>query len=96
MLKLKLILFPWTHKPWVRKIRRTENGQSEWQPPREDINSPDLYIPGECVRFFRPISQLNFGLVMAIVTYIILTAIHKGLEKNFNPKVRWNDSLQIA
>lgn len=26
-------------------------------------------------------------LVMAIVTYILLTAIHKGLEKNFNPKV---------
>jgi len=25
---------------------------------------------------------------MAIVTYILLTAIHKGLEKNFNPKVR--------
>ncbi|KXN88694.1 Protein transport protein yif1 [Leucoagaricus sp. SymC.cos] len=70
MLKLKLVLFPWTHKPWVRKIRRTENGQSEWQPPREDINSPDLYIP-----------------VMAIVTYILLTAIHKGLEKNFNPKI---------
>ncbi|KAF5346182.1 hypothetical protein D9756_011145 [Leucocoprinus leucothites] len=70
MLKLKLILFPWMHKPWVRKVRRTENGQSEWQPPREDINSPDLYIP-----------------VMAIVTYILLTAIHKGLEKNFNPKI---------
>jgi len=70
MHKLKLILFPWTHKPWARKTRRTENGQSEWQPPREDINSPDLYIP-----------------VMAIVTYILLTAIHKGLEKNFNPKI---------
>ena len=46
ILKLKLILFPWTHKPWVRRIRRTDNGQSEWQPPRDDINSPDLYIPG--------------------------------------------------
>ncbi|KAL9714910.1 Protein transport protein yif1 [Leucoagaricus gongylophorus] len=70
MLKLKLILFPWSHKPWVRRVRRSDNGQSEWQPPRDDINSPDLYIP-----------------VMAIVTYILLTAIHRGLEKNFNPKI---------
>ncbi|EKM74715.1 hypothetical protein AGABI1DRAFT_47504 [Agaricus bisporus var. burnettii JB137-S8] len=70
MHKLKLIIFPWMHKPWVRKVRRTENGQSEWQPPREDINSPDLYIP-----------------VMAIVTYILLNALHRGLEKNFNPKI---------
>ncbi|KAF9443438.1 protein transporter yif1 [Macrolepiota fuliginosa MF-IS2] len=70
MHKLRLILFPWTHKPWARKVKRTDNGQSEWQTPREDINSPDLYIP-----------------VMSIVTYILLTAINKGLEKNFNPKI---------
>jgi hypothetical protein len=25
--------------------------------------------------------------VMAIVTYILLNALHRGLEKNFNPKV---------
>jgi YIF1 len=45
--KLRLVLFPWRHRPWTRKIRRSEvNGQTEgWQPPREDINSPDLYIP---------------------------------------------------
>ncbi|KAH9949751.1 YIF1-domain-containing protein [Amylocystis lapponica] len=43
--KLRLLLFPWRHKPWSRRMRRMENGQSEWQPPRDDINSPDLYIP---------------------------------------------------
>lgn len=45
--KLRLVLFPWRHRPWTRKVRRSEvNGQTEgWQPPREDINSPDLYIP---------------------------------------------------
>jgi hypothetical protein len=43
--KIKLVLFPWFHKPWTRKLRRSEQGQAEWQPPREDINSPDLYIP---------------------------------------------------
>ncbi|KAF8876647.1 YIF1-domain-containing protein [Infundibulicybe gibba] len=68
--KLRIVLFPWTHKPWARRVRRSEQGQSEWQPPREDINSPDLYIP-----------------VMALVTYIILAALHAGLKKDFDPKV---------
>ena len=44
--KLQIVLFPWRHKPWSRRVCRLENGQSEWSPPREDINSPDLYIPG--------------------------------------------------
>ncbi|KAG2223576.1 hypothetical protein INT45_001658 [Circinella minor] len=44
--KLRLILFPWRHSPWSRSIMRTETGQMEgFKPPREDINSPDLYIP---------------------------------------------------
>jgi hypothetical protein len=84
--KLRLILFPWTHKPWVRKLRRTENGQTEWQPPRDDINSPDLYIPGEPLQCGQQ-TRLTLAIVMAIVTYILLNALHRGLEKNFNPKV---------
>jgi len=48
--KLRLLVFPWRHKPWSRKIKRLENGTNEWQPPREDINSPDLYIPGVFLR----------------------------------------------
>ncbi|KAI9318080.1 YIF1-domain-containing protein [Dichotomocladium elegans] len=44
--KIKLILFPWRHSPWTRSIRRTETGQMEgFKPPRDDLNSPDLYIP---------------------------------------------------
>ncbi|TFY73779.1 hypothetical protein EWM64_g10233 [Hericium alpestre] len=43
--KLQLLLFPWRHRPWTRKMRRSEQGQGEFQPPREDINAPDLYIP---------------------------------------------------
>ncbi|CDS13405.1 hypothetical protein LRAMOSA05583 [Lichtheimia ramosa] len=44
--KLKLILFPWRHTPWSRAVTRTETGQMDgFKPPREDINSPDLYIP---------------------------------------------------
>ena len=46
--KLTLLLFPWRHKPWSRQIRRNEvSGATEgYKPPREDINAPDLYIPG--------------------------------------------------
>lgn len=45
--KLRLVLFPWRHRPWSRQVRRSDTtGQNEgYKPPREDINSPDLYIP---------------------------------------------------
>ncbi|KDQ55432.1 hypothetical protein JAAARDRAFT_71293 [Jaapia argillacea MUCL 33604] len=68
--KLRLLIFPWRHRPWTRKIRRSEQGQSEWQPPREDINSPDLYIP-----------------VMAMVTYVLFSALHAGLQGRFRPEL---------
>lgn len=46
--KLQLLVFPWRHKPWSRQLRRNEvSGTTEgYKPPREDINAPDLYIPG--------------------------------------------------
>ena len=45
--KLFLVLFPWRHKPWARKQGTATNGQEGWYlPPRDDINSPDMYIPG--------------------------------------------------
>ncbi|GJE92314.1 YIF1 domain-containing protein [Phanerochaete sordida] len=68
--KLALVLFPWRHKPWARRTYRTESGQAEWLPPRDDINSPDLYIP-----------------VMALVTYILLAALHSGLNSRFHPEI---------
>lgn len=44
--KLFLVLFPWRHKPWSRKQSIGPNGQEGWYlPPREDLNSPDMYIP---------------------------------------------------
>jgi len=44
--KLFLVLFPWRHKPWSRKQAMGPNGQEGWYlPPRDDINSPDMYIP---------------------------------------------------
>ncbi|KAI9817452.1 MAG: hypothetical protein M1827_001062 [Pycnora praestabilis] len=44
--KLFIVLFPWRHKPWSRQQRISSNGQDGYfLPPREDINSPDMYIP---------------------------------------------------
>ena len=75
--KLRILLFPWQHKPWSRRLRVTtpygsragtpvdrsaaaspyerprsaadmKSGFVEavsYCPPREDVNSPDMYIP---------------------------------------------------
>jgi hypothetical protein len=44
--KLYLVLFPWRHRPWSRKQQLSHNGQEGYfLPPREDLNSPDMYIP---------------------------------------------------
>ncbi|KAJ5919055.1 hypothetical protein N7466_009998 [Penicillium verhagenii] len=55
--KLVLVLFPWRHKPWSRQQARMPasagpDGQitqqqysSMFLPPRDDLNSPDMYIP---------------------------------------------------
>ncbi|ORY31217.1 YIF1-domain-containing protein [Naematelia encephala] len=70
--KLRLVLFPWRHKPWSRQPKRSsENGSVEgWQAPRDDINAPDLYIP-----------------TMALVTYTLLSALVSGLQSRFHPEV---------
>ncbi|RIA81779.1 COPII-coated vesicle component Hrf1 [Glomus cerebriforme] len=70
--KIRLLLFPWRHRPWSRLVKRSEqNGQMEgYKPPRDDINSPDLYIP-----------------TMALVTYVLLTGIVAGTEHKFHPEV---------
>ncbi len=69
--KLRLVLFPWRHKPWSRSHRHgsaaasasaaygdmgvgaqgggKSNGGEGYLPPRDDVNSPDLYIPSESV-----------------------------------------------
>jgi len=45
--KIGVVLWPWRHKSWARQVQRSEaTGVGEgWKSPREDINSPDLYIP---------------------------------------------------
>ncbi|KAJ7273470.1 YIF1-domain-containing protein [Mycena haematopus] len=70
MRKLRIVLFPWIHKQWGRKSHRTDAGLTEYHPPREDVNSPDLYIP-----------------LMSMVTYILLCALHSGVQQRFSPQV---------
>lgn len=53
-----MVLFPWRHKPWTRQQSRmtTSSTSSDgniaqqsysfnYLPPRDDLNSPDMYIP---------------------------------------------------
>lgn len=69
--KLLLVLFPWRHRPWVRKQAISATGQEGmYLPPREDINSPDMYIP-----------------VMAFVTYILLSTLLAGIRGAFHPEL---------
>ncbi|KAK1750224.1 putative hrf1 domain-protein [Echria macrotheca] len=57
--KLFLVLFPWRHKPWSRK----QAGQEGWYlPPRDDINSPDMYIPVMSVVTYIFLQTLIAGL----------------------------------
>ncbi|KAH9888660.1 YIF1-domain-containing protein [Xylariomycetidae sp. FL2044] len=61
--KLFLVLFPWRHKPWSRKQVVGPNGQEGWfLPPRDDINSPDMYIPVMALVTYILLSTLLAGL----------------------------------
>ncbi|MCJ1355814.1 MAG: hypothetical protein MMC33_005806 [Icmadophila ericetorum] len=67
--KLMLVLFPWRHKPWSRQQRPSATGgqdQSNYSyyflPPREDLNSPDMYIPVMAFVTYILLSTLLAGL----------------------------------
>ncbi|KAJ6088483.1 hypothetical protein N7486_009744 [Penicillium sp. IBT 16267x] len=71
--KLMLVLFPWRHKPWSRQQARMPasagpDGQitqqqysSMFLPPRDDLNSPDMYIPVMAVVTYILLSVLLAG-----------------------------------
>ncbi|KAI9831746.1 MAG: hypothetical protein M1826_003077 [Phylliscum demangeonii] len=61
--KLLLVLFPWRHRPWSRKQSLSPSGQEGYfLPPREDINSPDMYIPVMAFVTYILLSTLMAGL----------------------------------
>lgn len=61
--KLYIVLFPWWHRPWSRQQRMSNNAQDVYYlPPREDINSPDMYIPMMALVTYILLSTLLAGL----------------------------------
>ena len=68
--KLLLVLFPFRHKPWSRaQARPTSSSPSHdpsnfytFLPPRDDINSPDMYIPVMAFVTYTLLSTLLAGL----------------------------------
>ncbi|KAL9625372.1 MAG: hypothetical protein Q9160_000435 [Pyrenula sp. 1 TL-2023] len=74
--KILLVLFPWRHKPWSRQQARlttsttsSASGQiqqqqyaSTWLPPRDDLNSPDMYIPVMSLTTYILLSTVLAGL----------------------------------
>lgn len=65
--KLLLVLFPWRHKPWSREQRPSHSTPADasnyyFLPPRDDINSPDMYIPVMAFVTYILLSTLLAGL----------------------------------
>ncbi|PVI06035.1 YIF1-domain-containing protein [Periconia macrospinosa] len=61
--KLYIVLFPWRHRPWARQQRNVNNAQDVFYlAPREDINSPDMYIPMMALVTYILLSTLLAGL----------------------------------
>lgn len=57
------MLFPWRHRPWSRQQRMANNPSDVFYlPPREDINSPDMYIPMMALVTYILLSTLLAGL----------------------------------
>ncbi|KAF2635063.1 YIF1-domain-containing protein [Massarina eburnea CBS 473.64] len=78
--KLYIVLFPWWHRPWSRQQRMSNNAQDVlYLPPREDINSPDMYIPMMALVTYILLSTLLAGLRGAfhpeLLGYTATTAI---------------------
>ncbi|SLM40478.1 Hrf1 [Lasallia pustulata] len=67
--KLLLVLFPWRHKPWSRQQRPSTTSAQDtttysyyFLPPRDDLNSPDMYIPVMAFVTYILLSTLLAGL----------------------------------
>eukprot|EP01134_Creolimax_fragrantissima_P000122 CFRG0122T1 len=60
MNKMRLILFPWLHKDWSRRVSY-EGSDKRYLCPREDINAPDLYIPAMSYVTFVVVTGIFYG-----------------------------------
>ncbi|OUM57558.1 hypothetical protein PIROE2DRAFT_17419 [Piromyces sp. E2] len=84
--KIGLVLFPFRHKSWARVGRRNEQtGKMDYSPPREDINSPDLYIP--------VMSCVTYVILFAITT--TLSTDENNKKGVFNPELLGKKTLHL-
>lgn len=63
--KLVIVLVPWRHRPWSRTPSphgSAASGGPLFLPPREDVNSPDMYIPAMAFVTYILLSTLLAGL----------------------------------
>lgn len=91
--KLLLIAFPFRHKSWQRSIvqQSVEGPSDTYAPPRNDVNAPDLYIPGT-----PGITGSPDLLGMAFVTYVLLMGLLAGLESKFHPEILGKTASKVA
>lgn len=80
--KLKHILLPYLHTRhngrWERNHLTNENGSTEYVPPRDDINAPDLYIPLMAYATYIILCGIIYGLNSAFKPDLLSIEASKG------------------
>jgi hypothetical protein len=80
--KLILVLWPWRHRPWTRQQRLSDGAHGQdgyYLPPRDDINSPDMYIPLMALITYILLSTLLAGLRSAFHPELFGTMATKAI-----------------
>jgi protein transport protein YIF1 len=80
--KLVLVLWPWRHRPWTRQQRLSDGAHGQdgyYLPPRDDINSPDMYIPLMALITYILLSTLLAGLRSAFHPELFGTMATKAI-----------------
>jgi protein transport protein YIF1 len=91
--KLGILLFPWRHKSWNRKILQTTTGGGGGGAGGADRKATASPSNGQQqqVDWQSPRDDVNapdlYIPLMAVVTYILVAAFHSGLQDRFHPSV---------
>ncbi|KAJ3771929.1 YIF1-domain-containing protein, partial [Lentinula raphanica] len=57
---------------WCRRVHRSEQGQAEYQDPREDINSPHLYMPRTIFSAFHSVRVEILGEFASLALAVVI------------------------
>ncbi len=89
--KLKILLFPCTHKDYKRQTEPVPNNQpasielnqppaeAVYCPPRKDVNAPDLYIPAMAFFTFALLMGYVLGAIGKFTPEVVVTAASSTL-----------------